>query len=404
MKLRLLSVAVITLGCLAPRTFAEPPDARQILEQASVAIRAVQTVRYEAKGEVTGVLAAHLPGVSGRVTISAIPGAELPKLRVDAWINPLGPRKATKLQLAHDGKHVTLADLNQKIFTRQEMPGGARLMTSAIPVIMREFTLDPPFEQESKSVTLEHLGTEKIGDIECDVIHAVYAEDGGEVRWHFAKSDHLPRRVQRTIASMVGESSLITSISKLDIDPEVSDNVFRVEKPAGFREVAQRPGQPGQPARFFLAVGSEAPDWTLKNTEGREISFKSLRGKIVLLDFWATWCRPCVMAMPGIQRLYEKYQGKPVAVFGVNCMEHNRRADPVAFMKERKFTYPVLLNGDQVSQAFLVNGIPTFYLIGPDGKILQAYSGHSPENERVVMHLIDMTLKKMSEATTKPAE
>lgn len=98
------------------------------------------------------------------------------------------------------------------------------------------------------------------------------------------------------------------------------------------------------------------------------------------------------MAMPDVEKTYQKYKDKPVAVFGVDCWE--RGADPIAFMKNNKFTYPILVKGDPVAAAYKVTGIPTFYLIGADGKIMFVYSGMSPEDAKKVDQLIEEALKK----------
>ena len=145
-------------------------------------------------------------------------------------------------------------------------------------------------------------------------------------------------------------------------------------------------------------MGSEAPEWTLKDGDGKEVSLKSLRGKLVLLDFWATWCGPCRQAMPGVQKLYEKYKGKPLAVFGVNCYERGSNVDPAGFMKQGGFTYPQLLQGSDVVQTYRAVGIPTFYLIAPDGKILLAFSGFSASGEQQLEATIERELAKLSGA------
>ena len=397
MRARGLPAVAVMLGCLAVRALAEPPDARAILAEADAAVRAVRVVRYHATGEATGALAVQMPKMEGTVTLAAIPGVDVPRLRLEADVIRAGQPQAFKLQIANDGKYATLADYSSKVYARREMPGGASLLGNALVLFIRELALNPPFERESKAMTLEHVGIEKVGDVECDVIRAVLAQDGGEVRWHFARTDHLPRRVQRIIETPSGPASFTTSISTLEIDPKIQDDDFRFEKPADFRELPQQQ-QPSGSQRVFLPTGSDAPDWSLKTADGREVSLKSLRGKIVLLDFWATWCAPCRMAMPGVQRLHEKYKDKPVAIFGVNCWE--RDPDPAAFMKKNKLTYPILLKGDAVAVSHKVAGIPTFYLIGPDGKILLAYSGMSPDNEQRVDRMIEETLKKLED---KPA-
>jgi thiol-disulfide isomerase/thioredoxin len=104
------------------------------------------------------------------------------------------------------------------------------------------------------------------------------------------------------------------------------------------------------------------------------------------MDFWATWCGPCRLAMPGLQRLHEKYKDQGVVVFGMNSWESG---DPGAFMKENDFTYTTLLKADPVAQLYQVSGIPTFYIVGPDGKVVLSEVGYDPDFEKNVSDLIE---------------
>lgn len=91
-----------------------------------------------------------------------------------------------------------------------------------------------------------------------------------------------------------------------------------------------------------------------------------------MLDFWATWCEPCVRATPGLQNLHERYRDRGVVVFGVNTWEES---DPVEFMKRGGYAYGLLLKGEAVAQAYRVSGLPTLYVIGVDGTIIHGVRG-----------------------------
>jgi len=143
----------------------------------------------------------------------------------------------------------------------------------------------------------------------------------------------------------------------------------------------------------LLKTGTMAPDWTLKDAEGESHSLSDYEGKIVVLDFWATWCGPCVKAMPGLQKLHEKYADKGVAVIGMNTSESG---DPVAFMKKKNFTYQLLLNADPVSNAYRVRGIPAFYVLDGEGTIVFSAVGFSPGHEKEIEKVINEELAKQT--------
>jgi hypothetical protein len=97
--------------------------------------------------------------------------------------------------------------------------------------------------------------------------------------------------------------------------------------------------------------------------------------------------------MPSIQKLHEKFKDQPVAVFGVNCRERPGAPPPMAYIKEKGYTYPQLLQGDMVANAYRVGGIPCLYLIGPDGKVLFAVAGFNEMTEGLLSGMIDKAIK-----------
>src|SRR5215216_2507820 len=85
----------------------------------------------------------------------------------------------------------------------------------------------------------------------------------------------------------------------------------------------------------LLAVGDAAPDWKLTDPRGRAHTLAEYRGKVVVLDFWATWCGPCTRVMPRLEKLHRKYGAQGLVVFGINSFE---TGDPAAMMKKKGYT------------------------------------------------------------------
>ena len=132
----------------------------------------------------------------------------------------------------------------------------------------------------------------------------------------------------------------------------------------------------GEEKSRLLAVGGPAPEWKLTDSEGREHALSEYRGRVVVLDFWATWCGPCAKVMPGMEKLRKKYGERGVVVFGVNSWE---TGDPVAMMKKKGFTYGLLLKGEEMAPSYGVTSLPVVYVIGTDGRV--AYSHAGPEQK-----------------------
>ena len=135
--------------------------------------------------------------------------------------------------------------------------------------------------------------------------------------------------------------------------------------------------QKQQQSMKLLPVGETAPVWQLRDAEGRTHSLSEYRGKVVVMDFWATWCGPCKEVMPRMQKLYEKYQDKGVVVFGVNSWEKN---DPVALMKKKRYSYGLLLKGEEIAAAYKVVSLPVVYIIGADGRVIYCHEGVEDKN------------------------
>lgn len=130
------------------------------------------------------------------------------------------------------------------------------------------------------------------------------------------------------------------------------------------------------------AVGKPLPAFKMTDLAGKTHTNASLRGKVVLFDFWATWCGPCKMASPVMQRLYDKYKGQGLVVIGANTFEDDSKAKAAAYVKEHKYTYPVTVNNDKLAESWGIRGVPQFYLVDRMGVVRDSKSGFSADLEK----------------------
>ncbi len=127
------------------------------------------------------------------------------------------------------------------------------------------------------------------------------------------------------------------------------------------------------------AIGQDAEVWapeiSLNSLDGREVSLEQYRGKYVLLNFWATWCGPCKMEMPSLERLHQRFKSKNLEVLAVsNDMFGARVVAP--YIKANRLNFTVLLDQKmKASSDFGVVSLPTTYLIDPKGRIIGALYG-----------------------------
>ena len=116
-----------------------------------------------------------------------------------------------------------------------------------------------------------------------------------------------------------------------------------------------------------IAVGKESPDFTLKNLDGEEVSLSDYRGKIVLINFWATWCTWCDKEMPDLQKLDD--ENDDLVVLAVDVME---KQDVVKeYIDNGKYDFEVVLDEDgEIARTYLVSGFPTSYFVDEEGVLL----------------------------------
>ena len=118
-----------------------------------------------------------------------------------------------------------------------------------------------------------------------------------------------------------------------------------------------------------------APEFTLQSLAGGELSLSDFRGKLVLLNFWATWCMPCRQEMPSMEQLWQKYQNQGLVILAVSTDEGGPKRVQ-NFVKKLKLSFPVALDPDsKVSDVYQVSGLPVSYLVDREGHLLAEITG-----------------------------
>jgi len=181
-----------------------------------------------------------------------------------------------------------------------------------------------------------------------------------------ARSAQLIEDSRRSYNTEVSYNALRMSFGgKLDAE------LFRV--PSGLKEVKELSMWDVAKIKKQL-LGELAPAWTANDLSGKPVSLADLKGKMVLLDFWTTWCPPCRQDAPSLDKLYEKYGAKDLVIVGVSVSEERTVVEK--FLREHPHSFPIVLTTEnEMPRPFQIGVFPTYIVIDKDGKVAGAAQG-----------------------------
>jgi peroxiredoxin/outer membrane lipoprotein-sorting protein len=225
---------------------------------------------------------------------------------------------------------------------------------------------------------------------DCQVIEAQYetpqgVKDGKVLRTYWVDPESRLILREQSSASMKPpnldtpvEVRQVIEFRQAQVATDLPDALFIFQPPAGTEQIDSAALE--RPASEDL-VGKPAPDFTLRDLAGDSIGLKQLRGQVVVLDFWATWCGPCRIDMPRIQALHDDLKSEGLRVFGVNGED---ALIARAYLDRNGYTFPTLSDpGMSISRLYQVSAIPTAVVIDKEGKV-GAYMQGSGTKERLL--------------------
>lgn len=147
-----------------------------------------------------------------------------------------------------------------------------------------------------------------------------------------------------------------------------------------FGDVRARPGDfnPGQDVVQSASIGTQAPNFELQDINGDSFSLTAMQGRVVVLNFWATWCAPCKVEMPLLEEIHQ--DNSQVQVVAVNFDE--KKQDVAAFVNELQLSFPILLDpGGLIQELYRVRGYPTTFILDESGVITFHHIGLLTEDQ-----------------------
>lgn len=147
-------------------------------------------------------------------------------------------------------------------------------------------------------------------------------------------------------------------------------------------------------AQISADIGQgQAPDFTLKSQSGANLKLSELRGEVVMINFWASWCGPCRQEMPKLEELYARYKPLGFTILGVNIEEDSSKAK--ALLKDIQVSFPVLFDDqNEVSRLYQVAAMPSTVLVDRDGNMRYLHKGYQPGLEQQYQEQIRTLIKE----------
>ncbi len=145
--------------------------------------------------------------------------------------------------------------------------------------------------------------------------------------------------------------------------------------------------------KFPLEPPIYAPDFSLPGVTDEEIKLSDYKGKIILLNFWATFCVPCRLEMPSLQALSEKYHNDDVEIIAIS-VDHGREKSVKKWIKKNKLDFPIALEGQEAGNIYEVSALPVTFIIGKQGQLIGRILGEREWNNEETTQFIESLLLK----------
>jgi thiol-disulfide isomerase/thioredoxin len=353
------------------------PDANVLVKEQAAAIKKHDTMRYE--GEMNIEMTGQVPmKITGEISMAIQnPG----KMRMDS------KTQGINIVMVSDGETTWAynSQANQyvkenvgmgpmailKMMGMQDMPDISKVASTS--KTLREETLEVDGQKHDCWVV-----ETKVAAMDVPGAQGAKVSDMVMTMWLDKKlSIDLQSTISMKMSVMGNNIGMSEKMVKknLKIDEPMPDSFFIFTPPEGATETDTLMGS-ALPAADL--AGQPAAAFDVKGVDGKSYSLAKLKGKPVLLDFWATWCGPCRKAMPAVDKMYQDFKEQGLVVLAVNSGEERALVDE--FLKKTPMQYPAVLSGDsKILDAYHVSAFPTFVMIGRDGKIVAHAIGFDGE-------------------------
>jgi peroxiredoxin len=250
-----------------------------------------------------------------------------------------------------------------------------------------------------KGTEVKKIADVKLADKSYTALQLTNA--GGDFTFLIDPQSHLLRQItidQKRFLQHVGQPDVKKAVVTIDyatinLDPPHKNDQFAWTPPANAHELTAVAAADDGASPGSALVGKPAPDFRLPTPDGKEFALADQRGSVVVVDFWATWCGPCVKSLPHLNKLYEDKKDAGLKVFAISVDQEKDKVPP--FIAAKKLTLTVLLDNDEqkAAEKYGVQGIPQTVVIGKDGTVKKVFVGFGPGSEDQLRKVVEEAMK-----------
>jgi peroxiredoxin/outer membrane lipoprotein-sorting protein len=281
-------------------------------------------------------------------------------------------------------QYVELAALSEKT-TPERMPEGVvEALRDQNPSLLLAIAADPIAALQPIDGSLQAIPAIDLGGVAHPTLQLA-REDGLVFRLLIDPQTKLLRQaridasetLRKAGVPSVAKASIVIDYASTSANPTLADDAFAWAPPKSARQIGAAGGEELMSGAGHPLEGKPAPAFTLASLEGNDVSMADLKGKVVVLDFWATWCPPCREGLPHLAKLAGDHANQPFQLYAVNVREDAAKVK--AFLEQSRLELPVLMDAKgAVAQQYGVSGIPQTVIVGKDGTVRKVFVGFGP--------------------------
>jgi peroxiredoxin len=303
------------------------------------------------------------------------------------------------------------------LYTQADSPAGkaqlrdmpedqAKVLAKQDLSLVLAISKDPSADLRELASSITKLADENIDGKDCITLSLTLNDaNKGPLTLNFDSQTHLLRRASLNMEDAfekAGRPDITEALYRVDyatIRPNAAlkPEQFAWAPPSSAKDMAVAKAEAlaaadEEAGPAAALVGKPSSDFTLDDMAGKAVTLSELKGSVVVLDFWATWCGPCVASLPHLNKLYKEFEKDGLKMYALNQREAKQKV--ADFITNKNLTIPVLLDKEgAVAKQYLVTGIPQTVVIGKDGVVKKVIVGFNPDGDQELHDLIAQEMK-----------